>query len=62
MCCQEKGFVQKDKLDKCANSVLPEGRQREWVAWLTALKSVSDAPGDLCPIPTGASGTSLTFH
>lgn len=23
-------------------------------AWLTALKPVSDAPGDLCPIPKGA--------
>lgn len=40
----EKGFVQKDTLDKCASSVLPEGRQTGSKAWPTALKSVSDAP------------------
>ena len=62
MYCWKKGFVQKDKLDKCTSSVLPGGRQREPMAWLTVLKSVSDAPGIRVQSQLGQSGTSLTFH
>lgn len=32
------------------------------MAWLTALKSVSDAPGDSHPIPPGAKWDHFTFR
>lgn len=56
----KKGFVQKEKLNKHAGSSLPEGRQP--MAWLTAFKSVSDAPGDLHLIPMGAKWDHFTFR
>lgn len=57
-----KGFCSERQAGQMCKFRASRRKTKRVGSWPTALKSVSDAPGDLCPIPTGASGTSLTFH